>query len=111
MTFLSRMHTYLRIKWSLICWVNSVALGRSVELKLFLPNVASVWHQRDIPEPRPSPRYGQSQLFLDDHHVLVMGGLGGPNNVFNDVWLLDMEPGKELENSIDGELLENSKIS
>ena len=35
-----------------------------------------------------------------------MGGLGGPNNVFNDVWLLDMEPGKELENSIDWELLD-----
>ena len=75
-------------------------LGKySVEVKLFMPYIASVWHQRDIPEPRPSPRYGQSQLFLDDHHVLVMGGLGGPNNVFNDVWLLDMEPGKELENS------------
>ena len=82
-------------------------LGKySVEVKLFMPYIASVWHQRDIPEPRPSPRYGQSQLFLDDNHVLVMGGLGGPNNVFNDVWLLDMEPGKELKNSIDGELLD-----
>ena len=59
-----------------------------------MPSTASVWQQRDIPDPRPSPRYGQSQLFLDDHHVLVMGGLGGPNNVFNDVWLLDMKPGK-----------------
>ena len=25
--------------------------------------------------------------------MLVLGGLGGPNNVFNDVWLLDMAPG------------------
>ena len=48
------------------------------------------WSQKDIPEPRPKPRYGQSQLFLDDDHLLIMGGCGGPSNVFNDVWMLQM---------------------
>ncbi len=53
--------------------------------------LACVWNQRDIPEPRPQPRYGQSHLYLDEKHLLVLGGCGGPNNVFNDVWLLVME--------------------
>ena len=48
------------------------------------------WLQEDIPEPRPKPRYGQSQLYLDDNHLLILGGCGGPSNVFNDVWLLSM---------------------
>ena len=78
----------------------------NVGLEFLYFSSASVWQQRDIPDPRPSPRYGQSQLFLDEHHVLVMGGLGGPNNVFNDVWLLDMNPGKELNISSKGKLVE-----
>lgn len=49
------------------------------------------WSQEDIPEPRPRPRYGQSQLYLDDNHLLIMGGCGGPSNIYNDVWLLIME--------------------
>merc|ERR1712226_247815 len=48
------------------------------------------WMQEDIPEPRPTPRYGQSQLYLDETHLLILGGCGGPSNIFNDVWLLSM---------------------
>ena len=48
------------------------------------------WMQEDIPEPRPTPRYGQSQLYLDETHLLILGGCGGPSNIFNDVWLLTM---------------------
>lgn len=50
------------------------------------------WVQEDVPEPRPQARYGQSQLFLDERHLLILGGSGGPSNIFNDVWLLIMEP-------------------
>jgi F-box protein 42 len=49
------------------------------------------WTQTDIPEPRPKPRYGQSQLYLDENHLLILGGCGGPSNIYNDVWLLVME--------------------
>ena len=38
----------------------------------------------------PLARYGQSQLVLDTHHLLVLGGCGGPNNEYTDIWLLDM---------------------
>ena len=38
----------------------------------------------------PLPRYGQSQLYLDDDHLLILGGCGGPNNEYSDIWLLDM---------------------
>lgn len=56
---------------------------------IFLP--AYCWEQPDIPSPRPTPRYGQSQLLLDSRHLLVLGGCGGPNNVFTDVWLLSLD--------------------
>ena len=54
---------------------------------------ADCWTQIEVPEPLPQPRYGQSQLHLDDRHLLILGGSGGPTNIFNDAWLLIMEPG------------------
>ena len=38
----------------------------------------------------PLARYGQSQIRLDDHHLLVLGGCGGPNNEYTDIWLLHL---------------------
>merc|ERR1712218_737153 len=39
----------------------------------------------------PLPRYGQSQIVLSPNHLLVMGGCGGPNNEYADIWMLNME--------------------
>ena len=36
-------------------------------------------------------RYGQSQIVLSPDHLLVMGGCGGPNNEYADIWMLNME--------------------
>ncbi|CAL8111450.1 unnamed protein product [Orchesella dallaii] len=36
----------------------------------------------------PAPRYGQTQISLDGNKLLVVGGCGGPNQIFSDVWLL-----------------------
>lgn len=44
-----------------------------------------------IPGPCPPPRYGQSQLLLDDRHLIIIGGCGGPSLNFSDVWLLDFD--------------------
>ncbi len=52
---------------------------------------SETWTHEDIPEPRPKARYGQSQLKLDEDHLLIIGGCGGPNNIYNDVWLLIMK--------------------
>jgi F-box protein 42 len=57
------------------------------------------WMQEDIPEPRPTARYGQSQLYLDEKHLLILGGCGGPSNIFNDVWLLTMGQSTNADNS------------
>ncbi|XP_028895288.2 uncharacterized protein LOC105210990 [Zeugodacus cucurbitae] len=48
------------------------------------------WQPRFMGNTKPPPRYGQFQLVLDEHHLLIVGGCGGPNSVYSDAWLLDM---------------------
>lgn len=48
------------------------------------------WYKPEVSDVKPQPRYGQFQIHLDDNHLLVLGGCGGPNNVFSDAWLLNM---------------------
>lgn len=49
-----------------------------------------VWTRKETCQTKPAPRYGQFQIFLSDNNCLIMGGCGGPNNLYNDAWLLDM---------------------
>ncbi|XP_041377823.1 F-box only protein 42-like isoform X2 [Gigantopelta aegis] len=51
------------------------------------------WKQQPIAGPRPNMRYGQSQTTIDDKHILILGGCGGPNQIFNDIWLLALGRG------------------
>ena len=39
----------------------------------------------------PQPRYGQTQVAVDESHALVIGGCGGPNQIFSDVWALKIQ--------------------
>lgn len=48
------------------------------------------WKPSFIGTVKPPARYGQFQMVLDDQHLLVVGGCGGPNSVYSDAWLLDM---------------------
>lgn len=48
------------------------------------------WTKRATTSPKPPPRYGQFQIVLDETRCLVMGGCGGPNNIFSDAWILEM---------------------
>ncbi|KAK6632235.1 hypothetical protein RUM44_007266 [Polyplax serrata] len=50
------------------------------------------WHQPKTSNPKPKSRYGQSQIFLDDNNLLIMGGCEGPNSILDDVWLLTIKP-------------------
>jgi len=43
---------------------------------------------REIDGLKPESRYGHSQVSLDDERVLIVGGCGGPNRNFDDVWIL-----------------------
>ncbi|VBB26434.1 unnamed protein product [Acanthocheilonema viteae] len=41
--------------------------------------------------PQPNPRYGSSCVVIDKSHLLVVGGCGGPNCIYNDAWLLTFD--------------------
>ncbi|XP_077458993.1 F-box only protein 42 [Stigmatopora argus] len=49
------------------------------------------WSKPAISGPCPHPRGGQSQIVIDDHTLLILGGCGGPNALLKDAWLLHME--------------------
>ena len=48
-------------------------------------------------ESKPGGRYGQSQIYIDEFHLLILGGCEGPqNSELADIWLLEMkDSGKE----------------
>lgn len=50
-----------------------------------------------IDGPKPDPRYGHSQFTLDDERIVIIGGCGGPNKQFIDVWILNF-PSNDLKN-------------
>ncbi|XP_049298796.1 F-box only protein 42 [Anopheles funestus] len=50
-----------------------------------------VWKKPAVSDLKPAPRYGQFQMAVGENHILVLGGTGGVNRVFNDAWLLDMQ--------------------
>eukprot|EP00088_Acartia_fossae_P036709 TRINITY_DN3790_c1_g2_i3.p1 TRINITY_DN3790_c1_g2~~TRINITY_DN3790_c1_g2_i3.p1 ORF type:complete len:758 (-),score=164.78 TRINITY_DN3790_c1_g2_i3:359-2632(-) len=65
---------------------------------LWVFNLTSMtWYlQPTAGDLRPSGRYGQSQIYLDAHHLLILGGwLGTSNTDLTDVWLLHMEDKEE----------------
>lgn len=59
------------------------------------------WSKKQTSEVKPAPRYGQFQIALDERHFLVLGGCGGPNNMFNDAWVLDMTQQPYVWNAIE----------
>uniref|UniRef100_T1JLR5 F-box domain-containing protein n=1 Tax=Strigamia maritima TaxID=126957 RepID=T1JLR5_STRMM len=59
---------------------------------LWVLNLKSMlWKKQETNVISPRPRYGQSQVYLDQFHALIIGGCGGPNMVYNDIWLLSMD--------------------
>uniref|UniRef100_A0A915PJX4 F-box domain-containing protein n=1 Tax=Setaria digitata TaxID=48799 RepID=A0A915PJX4_9BILA len=44
-----------------------------------------------LKSPEPNPRYGSSCVKIDKSHLLVVGGCGGPNCIYNDAWLLTFD--------------------
>ncbi|KAK7081534.1 F-box only protein 42, partial [Halocaridina rubra] len=50
--------------------------------------VRQCWFKPIVSESMPNPRYGHSQIKLDDKHILIIAGCGGSNKLYNDIWLL-----------------------
>ncbi|CAL1301077.1 unnamed protein product [Larinioides sclopetarius] len=48
------------------------------------------WQKQVTSTDPPPPRYGHSQIPIDKDHLLIMGGCGGPNMLYTDIWLLKM---------------------
>lgn len=48
------------------------------------------WFKPQVSSTKPQPRYGHSQIKLDERHLLVMAGCGGSNKLYSDVWLLTL---------------------
>lgn len=54
---------------------------------------------REIDGLKPECRYGHSQITLDDERILIVGGCGGPNRNFDDVWILNWPREKSVNAS------------
>ena len=53
-----------------------------------LDMVNECWFKPVMSDSSPMPRYGHSQIKIDERHILVIAGCGGSNKLYNDVWLL-----------------------
>ncbi|GFY37074.1 f-box only protein 42 [Trichonephila inaurata madagascariensis] len=51
------------------------------------------WQKQVTSTDPPPPRYGHSQILVDRDHLIIMGGCGGPNMLYTDIWLLKMIDG------------------
>ncbi|KAF0312553.1 F-box only protein 42 [Amphibalanus amphitrite] len=52
--------------------------------------VSGEWRHQRCSQPAPPPRYGHSQVALDERHMLLLGGSGGPKQLKQDIWLLEL---------------------
>ncbi|GIX94094.1 f-box only protein 42 [Caerostris darwini] len=48
------------------------------------------WQKQVTKTSAPPSRYAHSQIPIDKDHLIIMGGCGGPNMLYTDVWLLKM---------------------
>ncbi|XP_077998368.1 uncharacterized protein LOC144451410 [Glandiceps talaboti] len=56
---------------------------------LDLPDM--IWELVQIDGVIPRPRFGHSQVVVNDSCLLIIGGCGGANMMFSDMWLLRMD--------------------
>ncbi|XP_028968922.1 F-box only protein 42 [Galendromus occidentalis] len=47
------------------------------------------WQKQTIEGKKPKARYGHSQIIVDDHHIFIIGGCSGPDEMLYDMWLLE----------------------
>ena len=48
------------------------------------------WHKVDIVSVKPKKRYGQTQIYLDCDHLMIIGGFNDSKLMFQDFWILNM---------------------
>lgn len=65
---------------------------------------------RQVDGPKPECRYGHSQVSLDDERVLIIGGCGGPNKQYDDLWILHW-PKDQRKNAFWQQIIINNLIN
>ncbi|KAK6177457.1 hypothetical protein SNE40_015553 [Patella caerulea] len=75
---------------SMVIFGGSQAPGQGSNDVYVFDFLECYWRKEPTVGVKPNPRYGQSQVTLDDGHILIMGGCGGANQIFSDVWLLNL---------------------
>jgi F-box protein 42 len=68
------------------------SMGSSYNNNVYVLDIKRrIWNMPSIPGPCPQPRYGQSQFLLDNEHLIIIGGCGGPSVMLNDIWMLEFD--------------------
>ncbi|XP_078615736.1 F-box only protein 42-like isoform X2 [Branchiostoma floridae x Branchiostoma japonicum] len=49
------------------------------------------WTMQQVQGTAPLPRFGHTQVVLDDQTILIIGGCGGANQNFSDAWMLRLD--------------------
>lgn len=83
-------HAATMVDSTMIVFGGSYGNGSSNTVWLF-DTIVNKWRRAPVVGDGPSPRYGHTQMLLDSQHIIVVGGCGGPNMIYTDVWLLDIQ--------------------
>ncbi|XP_035697427.1 F-box only protein 42-like [Branchiostoma floridae] len=74
-----------------------VVIGGSLSLQrrsndVWVLNLQTMeWTMQQVQGTPPLPRFGHTQVVLDDQTILIIGGCGGANQNFSDAWMLRLD--------------------
>ncbi|XP_066296582.1 F-box only protein 42-like [Branchiostoma lanceolatum] len=74
-----------------------VVIGGSLSLQrrsndVWVLNLQTMeWSMQQVQGTPPLPRFGHTQVILDDQTILIIGGCGGANQNFSDAWMLRLD--------------------
>ncbi|XP_078695665.1 F-box only protein 42-like [Branchiostoma floridae x Branchiostoma belcheri] len=74
-----------------------VVIGGSLSLQrrsndVWVLNLQTMeWSMQQVQGTAPLPRFGHTQVVLDDETILIIGGCGGANQNFSDAWMLRLD--------------------
>jgi len=68
------------------------------------------WRHQYIRGTKPRERFGHSQFTLNEKAMIVLGGCGGPNELFADAWVLDVQTWNWIQIKIEGAIYEPPEL-
>lgn len=84
-----RMIVYGGLLYSQGSNFNPICVNKDLWIYEFATNR---WYKQEIKnsDEHPSPRYGHTQIVLDDHSLAIIGGCNSPKVLCNDIWILKL---------------------